>query len=189
MIFFTADTHFGSERVLSHNFRPYKSVAAMDRGLIKNWNKTVKKTDTVYHIGDFGSYETVKKLNGNIILIFGNYEEHDLNTLYNNDFEAFKASLIKLGFKDAVEKGLELTLPKNNLNVYLTHKPLDCCKNTFNIFGHIHSRCLVKRFGVNAGVDNHLYCPINEDRIYYYKDAIENIFDNNIFCTENDLKN
>lgn len=50
-----------------------------DDTIIKNWNRIVKKDDTVYHLGDFGNFFSsedvdafLKKLNGKKHLIIGN---------------------------------------------------------------------------------------------------------------------
>ncbi|MDR2541436.1 MAG: hypothetical protein LBD11_06895 [Candidatus Peribacteria bacterium] len=75
--FFTADTHFGSERVLGYNRRPFKDTIAMDDALVSNWNRVVSTDDFVYHLGDFGNYDRLPELNGKIILILGNYEERE----------------------------------------------------------------------------------------------------------------
>lgn len=71
-IWFTSDTHFRSERTLQLSKRPFNSVEEMDQTMINNWNKVVSEHDIVFHLGDFGNYEVSKRLNGNIILIFGN---------------------------------------------------------------------------------------------------------------------
>lgn len=76
-IFFTADTHFGSERTLQLSRRPYKNTQQMDEALIRNWNATIKDTDHVYHLGDFGHYSNIKHLNGKVHLLMGNYERKD----------------------------------------------------------------------------------------------------------------
>jgi calcineurin-like phosphoesterase family protein len=49
--------------------------------LISNWNSVVKKTDTVYHLGDFGfgnasMFESiVSRLNGTKKLVIGNHDK------------------------------------------------------------------------------------------------------------------
>ena len=76
-IWFTSDTHFGSQGTLKLSKRPFESVEEMDKAMIENWNEVVDKNDIIFHLGDFGNYEVVNKLNGNIVLILGNYEEID----------------------------------------------------------------------------------------------------------------
>ena len=78
-IWFTSDTHFGSERTLQLSKRPFDSVIDMDLYMIHSWNKVVGKNDTVYHLGDFGDFGCIKYLHGNINLIPGNYDRKDLN--------------------------------------------------------------------------------------------------------------
>ena len=53
MNYYIADTHFGHENIMRHCNRPFTSVDEQDEILIKNWNNTVGKNDTVYIIGDF----------------------------------------------------------------------------------------------------------------------------------------
>jgi len=77
MIYITADTHFN--HLLMSRLRGFSSVGAMDVFIIKLWNKTIKKGDIVYHLGDFafGGHDIVKKfrhqLTGEIHLILGNH--------------------------------------------------------------------------------------------------------------------
>ncbi|MEJ2305201.1 MAG: hypothetical protein P8Y14_27075, partial [Anaerolineales bacterium] len=71
-VFFTADTHFGSERVLHWSQRPFSTVAEMDDCTIANWNNIVTHQDRVYHLGDFGELDKLPELNGHIIFLPGN---------------------------------------------------------------------------------------------------------------------
>jgi calcineurin-like phosphoesterase family protein len=79
-IFFTADTHFGHTNVIKYCQRPFSSVQEMDDVLIENWNKTVSKTDRIYHLGDFCFHtsQMAKKyfhaLNGCKFLVKGNHD-------------------------------------------------------------------------------------------------------------------
>jgi len=189
MKYFTSDTHFGSQRVRFYSQRPFKSVKKMDKALIKKWNKQVNKQDTVYHLGDFGDYSKVKKLNGKIILVFGNYEVYDMNNKFKN-FAQFQKYLLSLGFYKVInESGSNVVfdnISKDAIN--LVHKPIDCKPNMFNLFGHIHAYSMVKDFGLNVGADCHNYTPISEKTVSLYKNAIENILDNNVFCQKESLK-
>ncbi len=82
-VFFIADTHFGDRKVLKHFNRPFKDVKEMDKTMIDNWNKVVKKRDIVFHLGDFASgnfeswKEIVSRLNGKIYLVRGNHDHRD----------------------------------------------------------------------------------------------------------------
>lgn len=77
-IFFTADTHFG-HRFLA-GLRTFPSVEEMDQHIIDQWNKTVSREDTVYHLGDVSfadrrrTYEILWRLNGQLFLVPGNHD-------------------------------------------------------------------------------------------------------------------
>ncbi len=80
--FYTGDSHFGHEGMLTFGNRPFASIAEMDRTLIDLWNSTVGKDDIVYHLGDFafglgdaGRVQSIfKQLNGRKYLVLGNHD-------------------------------------------------------------------------------------------------------------------
>ena len=182
MIFFTSDTHFGSERTLKFSRRPFKDVNEMNKAIIDNWNKLVHKDDIVYHLGDFGIYDFASELNGKIVLILGNYEQNDLKINFKGDFSAFSTYLKKIGFYEVIEKNLIVSLPDDkNSTIFLTHEPSNCSCEYFNLFGHIHEKCKCKRFGLNVGTDCFNFKPATLDDVKFYKNAILNYYDENIF--------
>lgn len=77
---FTADTHFGHQKAITWNTRPFASVDEMDSAIISDWNQNVSKSDRVFILGDFSMRsveETEKilaKLNGQKFLIKGNHD-------------------------------------------------------------------------------------------------------------------
>ena len=80
-VFFTSDLHFGHERVIQFDNRPFTSVEEMDAELIQRWNKKVGKGDLVYVLGDLiwksrngDAHKLIESLNGQIILIKGNHD-------------------------------------------------------------------------------------------------------------------
>ena len=73
-IFFTSDLHFNAQRTIDISKRPFKTPEELNKALIKNWNETVSKDDTVYILGDFGDLSYAKYLNGRKVFIRGNYE-------------------------------------------------------------------------------------------------------------------
>lgn len=80
-IYFTSDNHFGHERVIEFDNRPFASVEEMDAEMIRRWNAKVGKGDLVYVLGDMiwktrndDAPSLIKSLNGQIILIKGNHD-------------------------------------------------------------------------------------------------------------------
>ena len=183
-IWFTSDTHFGSERILELSKRPFKNVSEMDGTMIENWNNCVAPNDIVYHLGDFGDYYCREFLNGEIVLILGNYELNDID----NGVITIER-LRQVGFilnANLTEHFIYPNKPVNNTfvsenSIWMTHKPEDCRKDRFNLFGHIHGLQKVKRYGLNVGVDCHYFKPINFEEVLWWKNAIENHYDDNVF--------
>jgi len=187
-MFFTSDTHFSQRKSIEMSRRPFYGVSEMDDTIVSNWNKMVGKNDTVYHLGDFGKYEVAKRLNGNIVLVMGNYEQEDMWERFGGDFKLFSRYLKDLEFSDVIEKSCEIEIAGiEGEKVHLTHKPLDCKDNQLNLFGHIHEKCLIKEFGVNVGIDNFHFRPASTEDIIFYKNAIH-YYDKHVFSSKKDLK-
>ena len=163
-LFFTSDTHFDDENKVRKNLVPFKTVKEMNDEIVRRWNSRVAPNDIVYHMGDFGNYEFVKKLNGNIILICGNYEEKD----YRKDFPSFRQKLIDMGFKDVIKDGLYLEKEVLGERVYLTHKPSNHAKDCKTIFGHVHDLSMVKSFGFNVCTTYHYFTPVGVGTVKRY---------------------
>ena len=81
-VFMISDTHFGDERILRYENRPFSSVEEMDKAIIENWNQVVGEEDTVFHLGDVSSYdpernkEILSSLHGKKILVMGNHDQN-----------------------------------------------------------------------------------------------------------------
>ena len=172
-VFFTSDTHFGSERTLLMSRRPFVSIKEMDEVLVSNWNKKVSPDDEVYHLGDFGNLAIRPYLNGKIHLVFGNYETEAIkeNPEFQKDLEKYFASFCP-------NKILSL---KDGEAVFLTHKPSGCRRDMFNLFGHIHGLKKVSRNGLNVGVDANHFLPVPEDDVLFFKNAVINDYDHEVF--------
>ena len=172
-IFFTSDTHFGSSRAMTLSRRPFVSTSEMDAALILNWNNKVASDDVVYHLGDFGNLDIRPYLHGKIHLILGNYETDALK-----ENPALQSELEKCFVSVLPYTTLNL---KDNKPVYLTHKPSECKKDMFNLFGHIHGLRKVSQNGLNVGVDANHFAPLSEDDVLFFKDAILNHYDFEVF--------
>lgn len=87
-IWFTSDTHFNHENIISHSCRSFRDLAEMESVLVSNWNKRVKPGDTVYHLGDFalswGKKHSeridglLSRLQGQKWLIIGNHDRDEV---------------------------------------------------------------------------------------------------------------
>lgn len=171
-MFFTSDTHFDDPRLDTFS-RPFKDVEELNKTLVKNWNSVVGKNDEVYHLGDFsttpGGFDFVKKLNGKIHLILGNYDIDNIGKFDQDMFESIQK---------------DLTLNIKGTDYFLTHKPVDTLPDMFNLCGHIHGLWKVQRNIINVGTDAWHFLPISEDKIEYQRNGILNYYDENVFVAE-----
>jgi len=80
--FVISDLHLGHVNSIARYKRPFfpGNIREMDRVLIRNWNWTVKESDTVFYLGDL-SYksevppeEYLRQLAGDIVYIEGNHD-------------------------------------------------------------------------------------------------------------------
>ena len=177
-IFFTSDTHFNAQRTLDLSKRPFNDLNEMNSTLINNWNSVVGKNDIVFHLGDFGDYRFREFLNGDIILIKGNYERY-----YKEDFENNKHY-----FKDFYEMMHSICIPSDDLAyiINMTHEPhrvkhFKVDESHINLFGHVHKLCMIKPYGINVSSDCHNFTPIDLDTVKYYHNGIMNYFDDDVF--------
>jgi calcineurin-like phosphoesterase family protein len=186
-------------------------VEKMTQYIIDKHNSRVGDNDIVFHIGDFGDYEYAKYLNGHHVLILGNYEARDMADNYNKSFTEFHDRIVEnYNFIDVLSD-YNFELDDNNKNnikfshilsnevceIFLTHTPSSCCyhideknrripfirnnKRIMNLFGHIHEKCKVKRFGLNVGVDAHHFYPVSKEEVDFYLYAIIHYYDNEVF--------
>ena len=167
MVYLTSDLHLGHERILLHCKRPFADIEEMDEAIITNWNKRVRRCDTVYILGDVvwdkkkvTAY--MERLAGKKILITGN---HDAPWARK---EAFRPL-----FEEVVPY-LETHL--NGFPVTLCHYPMLEWKGSredpphrigFHVHGHIHNRVaeeyipLYRQFNaLNAGMDINGFRPV-----------------------------
>lgn len=81
MWWFTADEHYGHERVIALSRRPFISVSEMNERLISNHNAVVRSRDITVHVGDFGFFrkeaeaqQVIQRLNGSHIFVKGSHD-------------------------------------------------------------------------------------------------------------------
>lgn len=152
-IYFTSDLHLRHKNILNFENRPYNTVEEMNEDLINKWNKTVKKNDLVYHLGDFcfGGYdrwvEIIERLNGKIHMIKGNHDS--LDTLKKLKKNGYIEEYYPVGHYMKINKQV----------MHLTHYPLELGNRPrlWSLSGHIHSTPSRMLNQINLGCDS----PIN----------------------------
>ncbi|MFS8299966.1 metallophosphoesterase family protein [Escherichia coli] len=179
-IFFTSDTHFDSERTWTYSRRPFASVADMNQHMLKAINK-LPKNSVLWHLGDWGKFEFVEAIRSDIQvqLVLGNWDE-DACRATGLSFEAWRDKLLGMGFAAVYEHPLVLPI-SNDESYWLCHKPSERNPGYFNLFGHIHRCMLAKANGLNVGVDQHFYTPISLDTVRFWRNAIENHYDEEVW--------
>ena len=97
-----------------------------------------------------------------------------------------KNYLREKGFND-VYKTFEISIDTHPTlkKINLFHEPNCCVKDSpivkFNLFGHIHGRQMIKRYGLDVGVDAHDFRPISKDEVEFWMNAIKNHYDEEVF--------
>lgn len=160
--FYTADLHFGHERIIELAYRPFKTLDKMHEALINNWNNKVGKNDLVYIVGDFcfgntASYkEFADQLNGQKHLILGNHDRP-----HPEGFESIKQYH---------------TVKDGNYHLVLFHWAIECwqgrwakdnpTKTVIHLHGHSHGLLLQNivpnRYDVGVDVWNYEPVTLNE---------------------------
>lgn len=184
---FTADQHFGHERIIELCDRPFSSVEHMNAELIRRWNEMVEDGDTVYVLGDLALgtiAETVpltSQLRGNKILVPGNHDRCwqgnprvrpiDIERYITAGFTIIDGPLTLIrDRKSDRSNGLDWLLchfpyagDSQDDDRYLDHRPEN--KGQWLIHGHVHNEWLVKDRQINVGVDQWDYRPASSAQI------------------------
>ena len=179
MIYYTSDLHLGHANAITLNDRPFGDVTEMDDALIANWNKRVKRDDTVYIVGDLvwqsvDPLPYLARLGGKKHLIVGNHDK------WVRKAEA-------AAFFEEIVPYAEVSF--DNHPITLCHYPMLEWKNSrkegssrlgYLIHGHIHNtvkplyRVLFEMpNALNAGVDINGFSPVSFDELVKNNDAFK----------------
>ena len=182
--FFTSDFHFDDERLnLYGRDVLFKNAKELNSHIVKCWNEVVTDDDLVYVLGDVSftleGLDYIKRLNGDKILIKGNY---DVNTKLGGTAKFNISDDILLDYFSEVYDDLFLDI--GDEKVYLNHYPTNGISSNFNIVGHIHGTWKVSRNMINVGVDAWHFYPVSEDMIKFQMNGIRKYYDQNVFADE-----
>jgi calcineurin-like phosphoesterase family protein len=179
---FFSDPHFGHDNVLKfekgyHNFN---SIEDHDQAIISNWNMTVQPGDTVFFLGDAAmprtklTYlkEVFAQLNGSIIWIRGNHDDHTEGPWLNELSQV--ANILEFTYyKEIFIPDTENTsFPDGNRylrKLVLFHYPIfehnGKGKGVYHLYGHSHEKLhpIFNAHSVCACLTD--YTPVNFDWI------------------------
>lgn len=178
-IYFTADLHFGEERMEIMQ-RPFVSSEEMNNKIIENFNEVLTDKDDLIIVGDLVNkdYPELISLVDKIpakrkILVRGN---HDVN-LSDKDLKKY--------FNEVYEDGSGIYVKPNkqsSRSFYVNHYPSKGKNDCYNLVGHIHAAWKFQLNMINIGVDaNHFY-PVSMDQINFFINAIENFYDDDVWA-------
>ena len=157
-VFVIADTHFGHKRIIESGMekqaRDFETIEKHDEELVYRWNTTVKKNDTIWHLGDVGFGENfwdyVAQLNGIKKLVMGNHDNH-ATELYLKHFSRLYGC-IKL---------------RNAIFSHAPVHPNQLRRFPMNIHGHMHSRSVGDPAYVCVSVEQTDLAPILLDTVLH----------------------
>lgn len=166
-IFVTSDTHFGHDRGFLYGPRGFENIEEHDEAVIANWNSVVSPEDDVYILGDLmlndneHGIECIKRLNGNLHIIYGNHDSAARQALYND-----------LG----IVHGWADVIKYKKIHFYLSHYPTftgnleaeSIYQCAINLYGHTHQFYNFYRdtpFMYHVGMDSHNNTPVLLDDI------------------------
>lgn len=141
----------------------------MDDTLIKNWNRVVGSSDTVYHLGDFAFYKdqqhtrnVIRALNGNKILIRGNHDknlEPETLQMFGGVHSYYE---LNIADKDVARGKQMIVLFHYSMNVWnKSHH------SSWHLFGHSHGTLPENSHSLSfdVGSDCHNLTPISYEQV------------------------
>lgn len=164
-IYFTADLHLHHENIIRYCHRnpPFRHIDEMDMGLTANWNRVVKNSDSVYHLGDFCFINdsnvfgrAMHMVHGRTVFLRGN---HDKGLQHADYYICRKIEGMKLFMRHWPPWILPLRFPHS---FYI---PFDV---DLILCGHVHDKWKFREYTVgqrsipviNVGIDVWGYKPI-----------------------------
>jgi len=149
-VYVIGDFHFGHKNILK--YRPqFKTIDEHDNYIIDNFNKVVKKRDTVYFMGDIfftnEGFELMKRFN---------YCHKKVLVLGNHCFQHFKGSR-----NEAYEYFDEIISSVKKKGCWLTHIPIneEELRGAYNIHAHTHNHNLSDKRYYNTSCENIGFTP------------------------------
>lgn len=175
-VWFTADTHFQHARIAE--IRGFSSAEEHDEAVIRNWNRFVKPTDTVWHLGDVAMkvnldlWPLINRLNGTIHLVMGNHDpvspihrdayKHFI--LWSNVFESLQAyARRRIDRQDVLLSHYPYSGDHTTLERYTQYRLPN--EGRWLLHGHTHSPSTGEGRQIHVGIDAWDLSPVSIDAI------------------------
>lgn len=150
-VFFTSDTHFFHRAIIQYCQRPFDSLAQMNTAIMRIWNRQVRKTDRVYHLGDvsFGgaseTFQLLAQLNGEICLITGNHDDK----LSSDPYLCERFSFVQPYHEETI----------SGQKIIMCHYPITqwnyAQRGSWHLYGHTHGSIQLAGRAMDVGIDAH----------------------------------
>lgn len=170
MVYFTSDWHLSHKNI--SNFREYvSSPEENEKLLVEAWEKTIKKQDLVWCLGDMAfdkrGLDVIGNLKGRKRLLIGN---HDLETTSTDQLAVFEEIHGVIRYK----------------KLWLSHCPIhpqEMRRCVGNVAGHTHNFDVMKKtwYGKEVPDNRYLNCCVDAiykktGRFFYTLDEVKNHF-------------
>ena len=176
MNWYTADNHWGHDKIIGYTGRPFGSVYEMNKTMIDRWNECVDKDDTVVHLGDFCFPEKLNidlllaSLNGHIILVKGNHDKKKtMNALREHGHVIVETSVLELLIWPGIGRVVAThrpVYPAGTPDPFKDHNAkVDPDQFDLILSGHIHEKRLWTGKSLNIGVDQWNFYPVSQEEI------------------------
>ncbi len=146
MNWFLSDTHFNHRNILKYERTEFSSIEEHDKNLVDMYEKLadkIKPSDTVYHLGDFGSThmlyvnDILRDAGARTVLVMGNHDNKQDIPLFEGAFDEVHQHPFFLSDR-----------------ILLSHVPYMLAEpSVLNVCGHIH--------GATLNSVNHLVCSVD----------------------------
>ena len=178
-VWFTADTHFNHDSMVTKGWRPFSSREEMNETLVERWNNVVGPKDQVWHLGDwgmgsdFGHLFFLRRLNGEKHLVTGN---HDKPWPGNRDAHKHQARWMRCGFESVQSFARRKVGGKRVLLSHFPYAGDHTEVDRYNeyrltdtgmwlLHGHVHDEWKYNGRQINVGVDVSDWAPVHLDEI------------------------
>lgn len=169
-IWFTSDTHFGHNRIITYCSRPFIDSIEMEEVMIERFNSRVRPGDLLYHLGDvcWSSYPLTPRSSPTSNGKHGFFDRincHQFQLILGNHdgkkIEEYKSRFVWVGDYKKIKVG--------DIEVVLSHYPFRTWvgrgHGTYHLYGHIHNRLPGDGRSMDVGVDALDFYPISLEEV------------------------